>query len=230
MQRQRTRYAKSGNVHVAYQALGDGPGDLVYVQGAFTHLDVMWELPAFRRFCEQLASFSRLIWFDKRGMGLSDRVQGGTLEERMDDVRAVMDAAGSGRAVLLGESEGGPLSMLFAAAHPERVAALVLCGAEVRERTDQDWPWGEEAAEAFEQAMASLPDRWGGGNAIGYIAPGLAADAQAREWLGRVQSVSRPNRTGCWPRCCSPTSSAPPGTPASWATDGGGTWCPSITG
>ena len=187
MDRQKTRYAKSGTVHLAYQALGDGPGDLVYVQGALTHLDVMWELPAFRRFCEQLASFTRLIWFDKRGMGLSDRVQAGTLEERMDDVRAVMDAAGSGRAVLLGESEGGPLSMLFAAAHPERVAALVLCGAEVKERTDRDWPWGEDTAEAFEQAMASLPDRWGGGNAIGYLAPGLAGDAQAREWLGRVQ-------------------------------------------
>jgi len=185
--RQRTRYAKSGAVHVAYQVLGDGPTDLVYVQGAFTHLDVMWELPAFRRFCEQLASFTRLIWFDKRGMGLSDRVAAGTLEERMDDVRAVMDAAGSGRAVLLGESEGGPLSMLFAAAHPERAAGLILCGAEVKERTDEDWPWGEDTAGEFEQAMASLPDRWGGGQAIGYIAPSLAGDAQAREWLGRVQ-------------------------------------------
>ena len=187
MDRQRTRYAKSGAVHVAYQVLGDGPTDLVYVQGAFTHLDVMWELPAFRRFCEQLASFTRLIWFDKRGMGLSDRVAAGTLEERMDDVRAVMDAAGSGRAVLLGESEGGPLSMLFAAAHPERAAGLILCGAEVKERTDEDWPWGEDTAGEFEQAMASLPDRWGGGQAIGYIAPSLAGDAQAREWLGRVQ-------------------------------------------
>jgi len=185
--RQRTRYAKSGAVHVAYQVLGDGPTNLVYVQGAFTHLDVMWELPAFRRFCEQLASFTRLIWFDKRGMGLSDRVAAGTLEERMDDVRAVMDAAGSGRAVLLGESEGGPLSMLFAAAHPERAAGLILCGAEVKERTDEDWPWGEDTAGEFEQAMASLPDRWGGGQAIGYIAPSLAGDAQAREWLGRVQ-------------------------------------------
>jgi pimeloyl-ACP methyl ester carboxylesterase len=149
--RQRTRHAKSGAVHVAYQVLGDGPADLVYVQGAFTHLDVMWELPAFRRFCEQLASFTRLILFDKRGMGLSDRVAAGTLEERMDDVRAVMDAAGSGRADLLGVSEGGPLSMLFAAAHPERAVALVLCGAKAKERTDQDWPWGESTAQEFEQ-------------------------------------------------------------------------------
>lgn len=187
MDRQRTRYAKSGAVHVAYQVLGDGPADLVYVQGAFTHLDVMWELPAFRRFCEQLASFTRLILFDKRGMGLSDRVAAGTLEEQMDDVRAVMDAAGSGRAVLLGASEGGPLSMLFAAAHPERAAGLILCGAEVKERTDQDWPWGESTAEEFEQAMQTLPDRWGGGLAIGYLAPSLAGDGQAREWLGRLQ-------------------------------------------
>jgi class 3 adenylate cyclase len=184
--RQKTRYAKSGTVHVAYQVLGDGPGDLVYVQGAFTSLDVMWDLPAFRRFCEQLASFTRLIWFDKRGMGLSDRVQAGTLDERMDDVRAVMDAAGSGRAVLLGESEGGPLSMLFAAAHPERVAALVLCGAEVKERTDEDWPWGESAAE-FEQSMTRLAEVWGGGGLIDYLAPSLADGGQAREWLGRMQ-------------------------------------------
>ena len=92
----RTRYAKSGEVHVAYQVLGEGhPVDIVHVQGAFTHLGVMWELPAFQRFCWQLGSFARLIWFDKRGMGQSDRVQVGTLEERMDDVRAVMDAVDS---------------------------------------------------------------------------------------------------------------------------------------
>jgi len=184
--RQQTRYAKSGTVHVAYQVLGDGPDDLVYVQGAFTHLDVMWERPAFRRFCEQLASFTRLIWFDKRGMGLSDRVQAGTLDERMDDVRAVMDAAGSDRAVLLGASEGGPLSMLFAAAHPERAAGLILCGAEVKERTEEDWPWGENTPEGFEQSMSLLPERWGGGESIGYAAPSLAGDARAREWWGRV--------------------------------------------
>jgi pimeloyl-ACP methyl ester carboxylesterase len=106
--RQKTRHAKSGTVHVAYLALGDRPDDLVYVQGAFTHLDVMWEPPAFRRFCEQLASFTRLIRFDKRGMGLSDRVAAGTLEERLDDARAVMDAAGSDRAVLLGRVRGRP--------------------------------------------------------------------------------------------------------------------------
>src|SRR5205823_7546488 len=119
------RFAKSGDVHVAYRVVGDGPVDLVYAQGAMTHLDVYWELPAFRRYCERLAEFTRLILFDKRGMGMSDRVPGATtLEERMDDVRAVMEAVGSERAVVMGESEGGPLAMLFAAAHPERTAAL----------------------------------------------------------------------------------------------------------
>src|ERR1035437_10302781 len=138
------RFARSGDVDIAYQVVGEGPIDLVYVAGSITHLQVMWELPAYRRYCERLAEFSRLILFDKRGMGMSDRVPGvTTLEERMDDVRAVMDAVGSERAALMGESEGGPLSILFAAAHPERTQALILQGAEVREKKDADWPWGE---------------------------------------------------------------------------------------
>ena len=115
------RFARSGDVHVAYRVVGDGPIDLVYAQGALTHLEVYWELPAFRRYCERLGEFTRLILFDKRGMGMSDRVPGATtLEERMDDIRAIMDAVGSERAAIMGESEGGPLAMLFAAAHPER--------------------------------------------------------------------------------------------------------------
>jgi pimeloyl-ACP methyl ester carboxylesterase len=134
-------FAQSGDVSIAYRVVGDGPIDLVYVQGAFTHLDVYWELPAFRRYCERLGEFSRLILFDKRGMGMSDRVPGGTpLDVRMDDIRAVMDAVGSDSAAVMGESEGGPLSILFAAAHPERTRALILQGGEVRERTDEDWP------------------------------------------------------------------------------------------
>jgi class 3 adenylate cyclase len=186
VERPQTRYATSGDVHVAYQVLGSGPVDLVYIQGAFTNLDSMWELPAFRRFCERLAGFSRVIWFDKRGMGLSDRVEAGTLDDRMDDVRAVMDAAGSQRAVLLGESEGGPLSLLFAAAHPERTMALILCGAEVRERKDDEWPWGESSAEEFEQAMATIADWWGEGRVLSRLAPGLSGDPAAVEWMGRM--------------------------------------------
>jgi pimeloyl-ACP methyl ester carboxylesterase len=101
------RYARSGDVHVAYQVVGDGPIDIAFVEGFITNRHVMWEEPSYRRFIERLGSFARVILFDKRGMGLSDRVQAGTLDERMDDVRAVMDAAGSDRAALIGESEGG---------------------------------------------------------------------------------------------------------------------------
>ena len=117
------RFARSGDVDIAYRVVGDGPVDLVYVQGSVTHLEVYWELPQFRRYCERLSEFTRLILFDKRGMGMSDRVPGATtLEERMDDIRAIMDAVGSDRAAVMGESEGGPLAMLFAAAHPGRTS------------------------------------------------------------------------------------------------------------
>ena len=175
-------------MHVAYRVVGDGPVDLVYAQGAYTHLEIYWELPQFRRYCERLAEFTRLILFDKRGMGMSDRVPGATtLEERMDDVRAVMDAVGSERAAVMGESEGGPLAMLFAAAHPGRTIALILQGAEVRERTDEDWPWGENTDDEFEAAMATLPEWWGKGTGIDSIAPSVAGQEWARRWRGRVQ-------------------------------------------
>jgi pimeloyl-ACP methyl ester carboxylesterase len=154
-------YARSGDVHIAYTVTGDGPLDLVLVEGYFTHLGIMWEQPAYRRWVHRLASFARVIRFDKRGMGLSDRVQVGTLEERMDDLRAVLDAAGSQRAVLVGTSEGGPLSLLFAATLPERTAALVLVGAEVRERVTEDWPWGERTDEQFERELVDIGNRWG---------------------------------------------------------------------
>ena len=179
------RFARSGDVDIAYQVVGEGPVDLVYVAGSITHLQVMWELPAYRRYCERLAEFSRLILFDKRGMGMSDRVPGvTTLEERMDDVRAVMDAVGSERAALMGESEGGPLSILFAAAHPERTRALVLQGAEVRERRDDDWPWGESTPDEFEAAMATIPEHWGHRSDRGLraLAPSITVDDWLLEW------------------------------------------------
>ncbi len=127
-----TRYAKTADgVHVAYQVVGDGPVDMVFVMGWVTNVEAMWEDPGFARFLERLASFSRLILFDKRGVGLSDRVREERLpdlETRMDDVRAVMDAVGSERALVFGVSEGGPMSMLFAATYPERTVALILYG------------------------------------------------------------------------------------------------------
>jgi class 3 adenylate cyclase len=185
-------FAQSGDVSIAYRVVGDGPIDLVYVQGAFTHLDVYWELPAFRRYCERLGEFSRLILFDKRGMGMSDRVPGATpMDERMDDIRAVMDAVESGSAVIMGESEGGPLGILFAAAHPERTRALILQGAEVRERADADWPWGEGNAEDFEAKMATIPERWGrSAHGVEARIPSIAGDPGApaiEEWWAKVQ-------------------------------------------
>src|SRR5690242_10808738 len=123
------QYAKSGDVHIAYRVVGHGPLDLVYVTGFTSHIDLLWEEPSVARFLNRLASFARLIMFDKRGTGMSDRVPNSalpTLEQRMDDVRAVMDAVGSERAALLGFSEGGPMSIMFTATYPARVTALVL--------------------------------------------------------------------------------------------------------
>jgi class 3 adenylate cyclase len=185
------KFAKSGDVNIAYQVVGGGPVDLVYIQGAYTHLEVNWELPAFRRYCERLAEFTRLIMFDKRGLGMSERVPGATpLEVRMDDIRAVMDAAGSEEAAIMGESEGGPLAMLFAAAQPERTRALILQGAEVRELTDDEWPWGEATPEEFEGYMASIPERWGKGLGMRYLVPSMADDPSLpalEQWLAKVQ-------------------------------------------
>jgi class 3 adenylate cyclase len=186
------RYAENGDVHIAYQVVGDGSLDLVCVMGAITNLNVLWDDPEYRRFCERLASFSRLILFDKRGMGLSDRVRAGTLEERMDDVRAILDDIGSKSAVLMGVSEGGPMSVLFAATYPERTRAVVLCGAEVKEETTEDWPWGEDTREGFEAGMDvnQVVARWGQGGGIDFYAPSRAGDERLRRFAGRLQVES----------------------------------------
>ncbi len=185
------RFAESGDTQVAYHVVGDGPADIVYVNGAWSHLEVQWELPAFRRFCELLGEFARVIVFDKRGMGMSDRVPGATsLDFRMDDIRAVMDAAGSESAALIGASEGGPLSMLFAAAHPERTTGLILMGAEVRERTDEEWAWGEATVEEFEASMAAMPESWGKprGGFMEMFAPSQESTPWLVDWSARLQS------------------------------------------
>ena len=138
-----TRYARSGDVNIAYQVLGEGPFDFVFVPGFVTHLELAWKLPGFGASMLELASFSRLIKFDKRGTGMSDPVSGApTLETRMDDVRAVMDAVGSRRAAVFGLSEGASLGVLFAATYPERTAALVLRSAVARTLWAPDYPWG----------------------------------------------------------------------------------------
>jgi pimeloyl-ACP methyl ester carboxylesterase len=138
-----TRYARSGDVHVAYQVTGDGPFDLVFVPGYVTHLELAWRLPSFAPVLEGMSSWCRLIRFDKRGTGMSDPVVGApTLEMRMDDVRAVMDAVGSTRAALYGLSEGASMSLLFAATYPERTAALIIRSAFPRTLRAPDYPWG----------------------------------------------------------------------------------------
>lgn len=142
-----TRYARSGDVNIAYQAVGDGPFDLVFVPGAVSHVDLLWDDPDRAGFFGRLASFCRLIVLDKRGTGASDPGQVGDLETRIDDVRAVMDAVGSARAAVMGVSEGGPMSLLFAATHPTRVAALVLYGSLPRFAWAPDFPWGRPLEE-----------------------------------------------------------------------------------
>ncbi len=156
------RYARSGEFNIAYQVTGNGPFDLVLIHGFFSHLEIDWELPASRDVNERLGSFARLIRFDKRGTGLSDRNVGlPDLEARMDDVRAVMDAAPSKSAALFGYSEGGPLSILFAATYPERVRALVLYGTYAkRSDPDDDYPWAPTLAER-ERVAVELEDTWG---------------------------------------------------------------------
>ncbi|HYY08144.1 MAG TPA: adenylate/guanylate cyclase domain-containing protein [Actinomycetota bacterium] len=182
-----TRYAKTADgVHVAYQVVGDGPIDMVFVMGWVTNIEVMWEDPDFARFLERLASFSRLILFDKRGVGLSDRVSEDRLpdlETRMDDVRAVMDAAGSERAVVFGVSEGGPMSMVFAATYPERTIALILYGT-VADFTARSPDYKVDPA-AY---LASTEERWGTldfarGEIANWAAPGHESDEHLVSWL-----------------------------------------------
>jgi class 3 adenylate cyclase len=184
-------YAESGGVHIAYQVFGEGELDLVLVQGFASHLDVEWENPAIARFFRGLASFSRLIRFDKRGLGLSDRnVAPVPLEERMDDVRAVMDAVGSERAVLMGVSEGVPMSVVFAATYPERTQALVLYGGMARATEAPGYPWGpplDGFLEASEELI--MPIVYSGGD-IDIWAPSLDEDPVAREWLGRYRRAA----------------------------------------
>lgn len=180
----RVRYARSGSVNIAYQVAGSGPIDLVFVMGWVSHLESFWSEPHFARFLNRLATRARLILFDKRGTGLSDPVpvsQLPTLDERLDDVRAVMDAAGSERAVLLGVSEGGPLCSLFAATYPEKTEALIMIGSYARRLRDHDYPWGPTRDEHARFCQRIIDD-WGGPVGIEERAPSLAADPAFRDW------------------------------------------------
>jgi pimeloyl-ACP methyl ester carboxylesterase len=188
--RPETRYAQSGDVNIAYQVVGRGPRDLVFVPGWVSNVELFWEEPTMVRFIERLASFSRLILFDKRGTGLSDRVVDiPDLETRMDDLRAVMDAAGSARAALLGVSEGGPMSVLFAATYPERTAAMIMIAGFPRRTWAPDYPWGPKAEE-FESFVEKAVREWGGTAQLDVRAPSLAHDARFCEWYSRLLRMS----------------------------------------
>jgi pimeloyl-ACP methyl ester carboxylesterase len=168
-----TRYAKSGDLNIAYQVIGEGPFDLVYVPGWVSNIELVWENAKAKRFLDRLASFSRLILFDKRGVGMSDRVSNDrlpTLEERMDDVRAVLEAAGSDEAALLGHSEGGSMSLLFAATYPERTRAMVLVGIFAKRIRSDDYPWAPTLEKRL-QTVETVEREWATGFDLTYYAP-----------------------------------------------------------
>lgn len=180
-----TRYTWSDDVSIAYQVFGEGPPDIVVVPGWLSNLDLFWEEPSFVRFFQGLASFSRVLLFDKRGTGLSDRTTDSpTLEERMDDVRAVMDAVGSERATLFGYSEGGPMCALFAATYPERTQALVMNGSYARKRFAEDYPIGA-SDEEIQEFFDLLPREWGGPLWLETIAPSVATNPSFRSWWAK---------------------------------------------
>ena len=187
-----TRYADSGGLSIAYQVVGDGPRDLVLVPGWVANVELFWEEPSCAHWLRRLASFSRLILFDKRGTGLSDRVSVAelpTLEQRMDDVRAVMDAVGSEHAALYGYSEGGPMCALFAATYPGRTLALIMDGGYPRRTRTDDYPWGP-TEEEHERWLEEIRAGWGGPVGLATRAPSRAEDPRFREWWARFLRMS----------------------------------------
>ena len=179
-----TQYARSGEVNIAYQVVGDAPLDLVFVMGWVSHMEYFWREPRFAKFLMRLASFSRLILFDKRGTGLSDRVpihELPTLEQRMDDVRTVMEAVGSEKAALVGVSEGGPMCSLFAATYPEKTLALVMIGTYAKRICDDEYPWAP-TTEQRQHFFEEMREQWGGPVGVEERAPSVANDPKFRDW------------------------------------------------
>lgn len=190
----KTRYARSGDAGIAYQVLGRGPVDVIMVPGFPSHVELAWEYPPLARFYRHLASVCRLIVMDKRGIGLSDRVPPSGLpgmEQRADDVRAVLDDVGAERVALVGGSDGGPIAAFFAATHPERVDRLVLINTYARRIPSDDYPWGPTADE-WAAFQAEMRERWGEPLFVDLLAPGHADDGEFTEWWARLlrQSVS----------------------------------------
>ena len=187
-----TKYAKSGAYHIAYQAIGTGPLDLVFMHGWISHIEHMWEEPRMARFLDRLASFSRLILLDKRGTGLSDPVPLDrllTLEERMDDIRAVLDAVGSERAAFLGTSEAGAPSLLFSATYPSRTTALVFLNSFARLAYAPDYPQGIPAEHA-QRLLQAIEEGWGKGVAFEALVASQADNASMKSWWARYQRLA----------------------------------------
>jgi len=188
-----TSYAVAEGVHIAYQTLGDGPRDLLFVPGFVSNVEHWWDEPAAARFFERLAAFSRVILFDKRGTGLSDRVaEVAVLERRVDDLSVVLDAVDARHAVVVGASEAGPTCAVFAATHPERVSALILVGAMARWTSAPDYPWAR-SIRTYKMAMRTMQASWGTGISMPLYAPSRWADAGLRSWWARLE------RTGASP-------------------------------
>jgi class 3 adenylate cyclase/esterase/lipase len=184
------RYAPSGDLSIAYLVHGDGPMDIVYVPGFISNLDLIWDLPFYRHIIERLGSFGRVITFDKRGTGLSDRTLGhGSISERMDDIRAVMDAAGSTEAALVGVSEGGPLSLAFAASSPDRVRALVLWGTFALCTAQHDYPIGMPK-DVLEANIVGSAAQWGRGETLRLFVADIPRDPETDRLLARYERAS----------------------------------------
>jgi class 3 adenylate cyclase len=190
-QRPETRYARSGDVHIAYQVFGEGELDLVVVPGFASHVELFWENDAWASGFRRLASIGRVVILDRRGTGLSDPVpEAPTLEQRMDDVRAVMDAAGSERAALIGLSEGVPMSILFAATYPDRCLSLVLYGGMARSTAADDYPWASPEEALIESGQELLMPHWGEGASLEVSAPSQADDPDTRAFTARLERMS----------------------------------------
>jgi pimeloyl-ACP methyl ester carboxylesterase len=182
-------YARSGDLRIAYSTFGEGPVDFVFVPGWVSHLENWWEVNLSSRFFKRIASFSRLIMFDKRGTGLSDPFTGvPTLEDRSDDVRAVLEAVGSESAFVCGLSEGGPMSILYAGTHPERVRGLILIGSNVRMLQAPDWPHGWPR-ERYDEVLEDVIENWGQGGMMNVFLPGLVGDERAKRMWSRYQRM-----------------------------------------
>lgn len=195
-----TVYAQSGNGRIGYQVVGAGPPDVLVTKPTYLPIDLMWDEPRFVRFLNGLSSFSRHIWFDPRGMGASDAIapgEGRLVESTVDDMVAVLDELGCERVVVLGAM--GPPALQFAATHPERTSALVLINPTARIRRADDYP-GAFADDDVDAILATVRDRWGTGETLGYLAPSMAGDDRFARWFGRCERLSMSPQDAYWRR------------------------------